>query len=128
MKTDRQQASLRLRRSRNRLSLLEHTTGAEAAACRALHEAGIKYISQYPIVTGRQTFFADIYIPSLRLVLEIDGGYHFTPEQRRRDANRSAAMRRLGYHIYRLTNAEARRPGRVVAKIARLTAEHKARG
>lgn len=78
---------------------------------------GIRVIRQYPIETGRQVFFADLYIPSLRLVVEIDGGYHTKPVQRRLDANRSAAIRRLGYHVCRLSNRDARSREKVRAKV-----------
>ncbi|MCK6537283.1 MAG: endonuclease domain-containing protein [Polyangiaceae bacterium] len=45
-------------------------------------------------------FIADFFVPSARLVIEIDGGYH-----RRRvaaDARRERALRRLGYRVLRL--------------------------
>ena len=78
---------------------------------------GIRAVRQYPIDTGRHIYFADLYIPSLRLIVEIDGGYHSTRLQRRLDRNRSANIRRLGYHVCRLSNRDARSREKVRAKI-----------
>lgn len=78
---------------------------------------GLKAIRQFPINTGRHVYFADLYIPSLRLVVEIDGGYHTTRLQRRLDRNRSANIRRLGYHVCRLSNRDARSVPKIREKI-----------
>lgn len=78
---------------------------------------GLRVIRQHPINTGRHVYFADLYIPSLRLIVEIDGGYHTTRLQQRLDRNRSANIRRLGYHVCRLSNRDARNREKVRAKI-----------
>lgn len=104
---------------KRRSELMEKSTSAEKAICVILTKLGIRYVRQYPIWTGRRQYFADIYIPSLKLILEIDGEYHFTQNQKRLDENRSAGIRRLGYHVCRLTNKDARRVDKVVAKIRR---------
>lgn len=41
---------------------------------------------------GKKVYFIDIYIRSARLAIEIDGGYHFTEEQRMRDNLRSSDL------------------------------------
>lgn len=105
--------------SKRRSELMEKSPSAEKAACSILAKTGIRYMRQYPIWTGRKQYFADIYIPSLKLILEIDGTYHFTEKQKRLDENRSAGIRRLGYHVCRLTNKDARNPEKVKAKIRR---------
>ena len=105
--------------SRRRTELLEKSTSAEKAACGILARMGIVYVKQYPIWTGRKQYFADIYIPKLKLVLEIDGAYHYTTKQERLDSNRSAGIRRLGYHVCRLSNSDARKPEKIIAKIKR---------
>lgn len=78
---------------------------------------GLHVVRQHPISTGRHVYFADLYVPSLRLVVEIDGGYHTTALQRRLDRNRSANIRRLGYHVCRLSNRDARNREKVREKI-----------
>lgn len=103
-----------------RRAQLYQGTAAERAACDILTKMGIKFVRQKALDTGRHIYFADIYIPSLRLVLEIDGGYHNTQRQRRLDGNRSSAIRRLGLHVYRLPNRDARNPAKIEAKLRRL--------
>lgn len=71
-----------------------------------------------PIKTPRRLFFADIAIPNLRVAIEIDGGYHTTTQQKRLDKNRSQCIRRLGWHILRLSNRDARNPKKIAQKIA----------
>ena len=105
--------------SKRRKELLSKSTSAEKAACNILSKIGIVYVKQFPIWTGRKQYYADIYIPSLKLVLEIDGAYHFTQKQERLDENRSAGIRRLGYHVCRLSNKDARNPEKIKAKIKR---------
>lgn len=110
---------MKIEKSKRRLELLSKSTSAEKAACVILGSMGIRYIRQYPIRTGRKTYYADIYIPSLHLILEIDGTYHYTKDQSRLDTNRSAGIRRLGYHICRLSNHDAYIPAKIKAKLRR---------
>lgn len=103
---------------RRRMELLSKTSDAEKAAIANCERLGYKVVRQYPINTGRKLYFADIYLPELHMVLEIDGGYHYTREQKRKDGNRSAGIWRLGYHVCRLSNRDARDIRRIQAKIA----------
>lgn len=103
---------------RRRAELLNHSSDAEKAAHNALCSLGYKVMRQYPISTGRRLYFADLYIPSLRAVIEIDGGYHYSSNQRRLDTNRSNGLWRLGYHVLRLSNHDARDPNKIKSKIA----------
>ncbi len=90
---------------------------AEASAFRIITGMGLRVIRQHPINTGRHVYFADLYVPSLHLVVEIDGGYHSTKAQSRLDRNRSSNIRRLGYHVCRLSNRDARNREKVRSKI-----------
>lgn len=110
---------IRKTKGKRRNELLEKSTSAEKAACVILQKIGIQFYRQYPVWTGRKQYYADIYIPKLKLILEIDGAYHFHAEQKRLDENRSAGLRRLGYHVCRLTNKDARNPEKVIGKIRR---------
>jgi len=100
-----------------RYDLLSHTTEAEKAAARNCKLLGYEIVQQQPITTGRKLYFADIYIPSLKLIIELDGGYHYTKDQKRKDGNRSSGIWRLGYHVVRLSNHDARDIKKVKAKI-----------
>lgn len=107
------------RDTRRRNELLEKSTSAEKSVCCVLSKMKIQYIRQYSIWTGRKQYYADIYIPQLKLVVELDGAYHFTKEQKKKDENRSAGIRRLGYHVCRLQNKDAYKPAKIIAKIKR---------
>ena len=95
-----------------RCDLLSHTTDAEKAAAKICTLLGYKVIPQQPIVTGRKLYFADIYLPEIKTILELDGAY-----QKRKDGNRSSGIWRLGYHVIRLSNHDARNAMKVKAKI-----------
>ena len=51
-------------------------------------------------------YVADIYIPELNLIVEIDGGYHETEEQKEKDYNRDLDLKSVGYKVFRCTNEE----------------------
>lgn len=100
-----------------RCELLSYTSDAEKAATFNCARLGYKVIRQQPIMTGRKLYFADIYLPKIKTILECDGGYHYTRCQKRKDGNRSAGIWRLGYHVVRLSNHDARDIHKVKAKI-----------
>lgn len=106
-----------MKNTKRRNELLEKSTSAEKSVCKILERIGIKCIRQYPIWTGRKQYYADIYIPCFRLVVELDGAYHLSKEQKRKDANRSAGIRRLGYHVCRLKNKDAYIPDKIAYKL-----------
>lgn len=51
-------------------------------------------------------YIADFYVPSLRLVIEVDGGYHNSLEARVYDHERTAYFAGLGLLTIRFTNDE----------------------
>ncbi len=102
-----------------RNELLSKSTSAEKAVCRTLSMIGVKFIRQYPVKTSRKMFYLDIYIPALRLAIEVDGKYHYTDKQKRLDANRSACIRRMGIHVFRIDNPMAHKPSEVKKLLTR---------
>lgn len=103
--------------NRMRQDLMSKTSNAEKAAIRNCELLGYKVVRQQPITTGRKLYFADIFLPELKVIMEIDGGYHYTNKQKRKDGNRSAGIWRMGYHVVRLSNHDARNINKVKAKI-----------
>lgn len=103
--------------NRMRQDLMSKTSGAEKAAIRNCELLGYKVVRQQPITTGRKLYFADIYLPDLKTIIEIDGGYHYTKSQRRKDNNRSSVIWRMGYHVVRLNNHDAHNINKIKAKI-----------
>ena len=93
------------------------TSDAEKSAYLNLKNIGIIAMRQYPVWTGRRMYFADLYIPKYNIIFEIDGGYHYTSRQRRLDGNRSSGLWRLGYHVVRLSNHDARNILKIKNKI-----------
>jgi len=61
---------------------------------------GLKFRRQHPI----GPYIVDFYCAALRLVVEIDGGYH--QERGEEDAERSAYLRDEGYHVVRFDNRD----------------------
>lgn len=59
---------------------------------------GLKFRRQ-AILRG---YIVDFWCPKARLVVEVDGGYHQTAEQRQWDAHRDAALAALGIYTLRL--------------------------
>lgn len=58
---------------------------------------GLKFRRQYPI----GPFIVDFCAPSIRLIIEVDGGIHET--QADHDAERQHAIESLGFHFLRLS-------------------------
>ena len=61
---------------------------------------GIKFYRQY----GIGSYIADLYCPSLKLVIELDGSGHFTPEGLEYDKTREEFMNSLGIKTIRFNN------------------------
>lgn len=108
-----------------RMELMSKTSDAEKMAYHNLVRLGYDVIKQQPISTGRRIYFADLYIPKLRCIVEIDGGYHRARGQKRKDNNRSQGLWRLGYHVLRLSNHDARSLERVRSKMMRFSRKYK---
>jgi very-short-patch-repair endonuclease len=65
-------------------------------------QLGVRFRRQH----GISAYIADLYCPSLRLVIEIDGSQHYDVDRVRDDRERSAALQALGCTVVRFTNAE----------------------
>lgn len=51
-------------------------------------------------------YIADFACIEAKLVIEVDGGYHSTEEQRVHDSMRTDVLNRFGYQVLRFTNEE----------------------
>lgn len=73
-------------------------TPSEALLWRELRggRLGVRFVRQ--VVIGR--FIVDFLAPELRLVVEVDGGYH--AQRRRADERRDAKLRGWGYRVVRV--------------------------
>lgn len=63
---------------------------------------GIKFRRQHPI----NLYIADFYCHKCRLIIEIDGEYHFSDDQRIKDEERTKMLEFNDLHVIRFTNEE----------------------
>ena len=68
------------------------------------------FLSGYPVRFQRQKaidhFIADFYCHQARLIVEIDGSGHYTPEGERQDAFRTEVLEDYGLTVIRFTNRQ----------------------
>ena len=91
-------------------------TPAEARLWEALRGQRLGVVFRRQVVLGE--YIADFCAPAVRLVVEVDGGYHAARE--RLDARRDERLRRLGYRVVRVSSEEVGRE--LPAVVARLRA------
>lgn len=69
-----------------------------------------EFLRGYPYKFYRQRpidhYIADFYCSEAKLVIEIDGGQHFTDEGKQYDDHRSDVLRQHGLEILRFTNID----------------------
>jgi very-short-patch-repair endonuclease len=71
-------------------------------------------------------YIVDFYCKPLKLVIEIDGAYHFEPEQRIKDNHRQQLLEQMGLHFLRFTEQQVRQDMEVVLKqISKFIAAYK---
>ena len=51
-------------------------------------------------------YIADFFFRKSMLIVEIDGGYHFTKEQQQKDSERQKWLEHKGYRVLRFTNEQ----------------------
>jgi len=77
-------------------------TPAELHLKKEFQRKGIRFRSQRPI----DFYIVDFLIFMKAIVIEVDGGYHFTPEQRQKDKKRQEYIERKGFEVIRVTNKQ----------------------
>lgn len=53
-------------------------------------------------------YIVDFYCKPLQLVIEVDGGYHFDPEQQVRDKERQSILEDMGLHFLRFEDEQVK--------------------
>ena len=89
----------------NAKKLRENQTEAEENLWLAVKDnqvEGYKFRRQHPL----SIYIADFYCHALKLVIEIDGGYHLDEEQQLLDKKRTADLEFQGLNVIRFTNEE----------------------
>ena len=72
-----------------------------------------RFLRGYPVRFQRQkpilNYIADFYCAEAKLVIELDGGGHYTDEQAAKDASRTADLEGMGIMVWRVCNADVDR-------------------
>ena len=107
----------------NARALRKNSTDAERllwAALRGHRLNGASFRRQVPI----ENYIADFVCHAALLVIELDGGQHFSDEAERKDAGRSAVIKAKGFKVLRFSNHDVmtNRDG-VLETIAAVVAE-----
>ncbi|MBF0511088.1 MAG: endonuclease domain-containing protein [Candidatus Omnitrophica bacterium] len=92
----------------NRRILRNNQTEAERDLWNILRNkqmGGYKFFRQY----GIGYYIADFYCPSLKMVIEVDGGQHFSEEGIKHDHQREAFLKKMGIKVLRLNNMDVLR-------------------
>ena len=68
------------------------------------------YMSKYPVKTYRQriidNFIVDFYCAKARLVIELDGSQHYTPDGKRHDSLRTDIIEKYKLKVIRFSNSD----------------------
>ena len=62
-------------------------------------------------------YVVDFYCKPLRLVIEVDGSYHFEDEQRVKDVERHQLHEEMGLHFLRFSEQQVRKDMDMVLKV-----------
>ena len=102
----------RARKSAMAKSNIRRSTRAEAALWSYLNQwkTGYRAARQYNI----RGFLVDFAFPALKVVVEVDGGYHFTTHQQAEDSRRQSVIESSGWQVIRFTNDQVMTETRMV--------------
>lgn len=82
---------------------------------------GRRRTSRWPLRIHRQQvilgYIVDVYMPTWRAIVEIDGGVHGTDDQAAWDAQRDRAFGTADYSVFRVDDALVRRDSDMVAEL-----------
>lgn len=93
-----------------RLAALWYGTEAERTLEPAVAALGVVYRMNAPLyrLGGGLSFFPDFILPTLGIVIEVDGKEHNQPAKKKADRERTTLMARVhGWRVFRCTNEEA---------------------
>lgn len=82
--------------------------------------AGLEPVPQYEVCGGTHPIHVDLAFPEARIAVEYEGAYHFKDDQIARDDVRYARLRAAGWTVIRLSAADLRDLGAVVARVQAL--------
>jgi leucyl-tRNA synthetase len=66
---------------------------------------GVKFRRQHPI----ESYIVDFVCLQEKLIVEVDGGYHDTEEQKKYDDERTKVLNKIGFELIRFSNEEVKK-------------------
>ena len=89
------------------------------------------YLKTYPVQFKRQTpmgdYIVDFYCFQAKLVVELDGSQHCTPDVLEYDCRRTQFLENRGLHVMRISNLDVMREFRGVCEMIDLTVRNRMR-
>ena len=109
-------------------SLLENAKKLRRNMTRQEKHLWYDFLQHYPVKIYKQriidNYVVDFYCHKARLVIELDGARHFTPEGKAYDAARTEVLERYGLYVLRFTDSDVDdRFGTVCEKIDKIIQE-----
>lgn len=87
--------------------LIKNATQSEIEFKKILDENNIYYMFQKAFIQGNNYVIVDFYLPKLKLCIEIDGGYHDTEKQQKRDKNKDYYLtKQRNFKVLRIKNED----------------------
>lgn len=96
------QRTLERRKTKLRLKATEH----EVFFLYHLKRLKIKHQFQKGVIDKDHFMIPDFFIPSLNMVVELDGGYHYSSKQQYRDYYKDKHYEERGFRILRMKNED----------------------
>ena len=91
-------------------NLLENARILRRNMTRQENRLWYDYLRYYPIKIYKQriidNFIVDFYCHQARLVIELDGSQHYTPEGKTYDIARTEVLHRYGLQVLRFSNSD----------------------
>ncbi len=81
-------------------------TPAEVRFINLLDKLRVRYVFEHAIQTKVSYILVDFYLPKYGIVVEVDGPYHDSPEQKAKDYSRDRFLCDRGHSVIRLTNKQ----------------------
>lgn len=91
----------------NMKELQTNSTTAENSVLMFLAYRKVPFVFQAPFCFGKNTYFADFYLPEKKIIVEIDGLYHSKRKQEHKDELRDIDFCRHGIDTIRIKNEVA---------------------
>lgn len=88
--------------------LRSKATPSELIVKSMLEELSLNFIFQKAFISGDFYCIVDFYLPKpYKVCIEVDGGYHLSEIQKRKDWGKDKYLRERRFRVLRITNDEA---------------------